>query len=44
MVVFALRPPELDEALKQIVDQEVVVRGHADLVDSERGLVLCWFY
>ncbi|THY03737.1 hypothetical protein D6D02_08094 [Aureobasidium pullulans] len=24
MVVFALRPPELDEALKQIVDQEVV--------------------
>ncbi|THY87126.1 hypothetical protein D6C92_08177 [Aureobasidium pullulans] len=36
IVVTALRPPELDEALKQIIDQEVIVRGQTGLIDSER--------
>lgn len=33
--VNAFRPPELDDALKQITDQEALVCRQADLVDTE---------
>lgn len=33
--VNAIRPPELDDALKQITDQEALVCRQADLVDTE---------
>ncbi|CAC9886016.1 unnamed protein product [Aureobasidium pullulans] len=38
--VNAFRPPELDDALKQITDQEALVCRQADLVDTERQMSL----
>ncbi|TIA51473.1 hypothetical protein D6C77_08851 [Aureobasidium pullulans] len=38
--VNAFRPPELDDALKQITDQEALVCRQADLVNTERQMSL----